>query len=172
MEHSILKKYVDEDMSIRQISNQTKKSPTTVRYWLNKYELKTNHQSIKEREIVDYNGFRKCPTCKTEKPITEYYNRRDKIGSGSHCKSCIKTSGRDRAREFKKKCVEYKGGKCEKCGYDKYIGAFDFHHINPLEKEYGISKVKHNTFNEKIKNELDKCILLCANCHREIHNEE
>lgn len=68
---------------------------------------------------------------------------------------------------IKKKCVEYKGGKCERCGYDKCIGALDFHHLDPSQKDFGIS-TNIKSF-DLIKKELDKCILLCANCHREEH---
>lgn len=70
----------------------------------------------------------------------------------------------------KEKAVEYKGGKCVKCGYDKCVKALEFHHLDPNEKDFGIS-INCNRAWEKIKIELDKCILVCANCHREIHNE-
>ena len=67
----------------------------------------------------------------------------------------------------KSKLVEYKGGKCEKCGYNKCVDALDFHHRNPDEKDFSIGG-KSWSF-ERLKNEVDKCILVCANCHREIH---
>ena len=74
-------------------------------------------------------------------------------------------------RQLKKiKCVEYKGGKCEICGYDKNYSALEFHHLDPNEKDFTISK--KNSSWENIKKELDKCILICANCHREIHNPD
>lgn len=64
-----------------------------------------------------------------------------------------------------------RGGKCEICGYDKNMSALEFHHNNPEEKDFEID-IRHfsNTSIEKLKNELSKCILVCANCHREIHN--
>lgn len=67
----------------------------------------------------------------------------------------------------KKDLVEYKGGKCEKCGYNKSVEALQFHHINPLDKDFTISG-KSWSF-EKLKEEVDKCIMLCANCHLEEH---
>lgn len=74
---------------------------------------------------------------------------------------------KNRRKELKILAVEYKGGSCCKCGYDRYIGALEFHHINPEEKDFVVSK---NTMSwEKMKKELDKCEMLCANCHREIH---
>lgn len=65
--------------------------------------------------------------------------------------------------------VEYKGGKCCICGYQKCIGALDLHHRNENEKEFGLSARGMTRSWEKIKEEADKCVLLCANCHREIH---
>lgn len=65
--------------------------------------------------------------------------------------------------------IEYKGGKCEICGYDKYKGALDLHHRNKSEKEFGLAMQGLSRSWEKMKKEADKCILLCANCHREVH---
>lgn len=64
-----------------------------------------------------------------------------------------------------------RGGKCEMCGYNKNIAALEFHHRNPEEKEFEID-MRHfsNTSLEKLKEEISKCTLLCANCHRELHN--
>jgi len=75
-------------------------------------------------------------------------------------------------REVKLKCIEYKGGKCIKCGYDKCPSALIFHHINPNEKDFGISESGYSRSFEKCKPELDKCILVCNRCHAEIHHEE
>ena len=72
----------------------------------------------------------------------------------------------------KKELVEYKGGKCEICEYSKDIlGAYDFHHIDPSKKEFSISQ--YTVLNiEKLKKEVDKCMLVCRNCHAEIHDKE
>ena len=60
------------------------------------------------------------------------------------------------------------GEKCCVCGYDKCISALEFHHLNPEEKEFSISTNSNISF-EKANKELKKCILVCSNCHREIH---
>ena len=65
--------------------------------------------------------------------------------------------------------IEYKGGKCVKCGYNKCNAALDFHHLDPTQKEFNLGSHGHTRSWERMKVELDKCILLCANCHREIH---
>ncbi len=70
-------------------------------------------------------------------------------------------------KRTKLKLVEYKGGKCQICGYNKSLNALHFHHLNPNEKDFSISG-KSLSF-EKLKSEVDKCILVCSNCHSEIH---
>jgi len=64
--------------------------------------------------------------------------------------------------------VEYKGGRCQICGYYRFQGALDLHHLNPEEKSFGIGDTGYTASWDRIRNELDKCILVCANCHREI----
>jgi len=73
-----------------------------------------------------------------------------------------------RRRKLKSMAIEYKGGRCQICGYAKYQGALDLHHINPAEKHFGMGDKGYTRSWEKIKAELDKCILVCANCHREV----
>ena len=66
--------------------------------------------------------------------------------------------------------IAYKGGKCERCGYNKTPRALEFHHLNPEEKDFGISEILTRSI-QSLKDEVDKCILLCSNCHAEIHEE-
>lgn len=67
--------------------------------------------------------------------------------------------------------IELFGGKCQKCGYDKNLSAFDFHHKDGYEKnfEIKIQYLKYKSIEEILK-EVNKCMLLCSNCHREEHN--
>ena len=62
--------------------------------------------------------------------------------------------------------MEYKGGKCIVCGYNRCITALEFHHLDPSEKDFAIGG--KTIAWDKLKVELDKCVLVCANCHREI----
>lgn len=73
----------------------------------------------------------------------------------------------ERKRVKKRKMIAYKGGKCSVCGYNKCPAALDFHHLNPETKSFNLGKIKGWLW-EKIVIELDKCILVCSNCHREI----
>jgi predicted transcriptional regulator len=76
-----------------------------------------------------------------------------------------------RRNKIKDLSIDYKGGFCVKCGYNKCKRALEFHHLNPLEKEFGISSKGYRKSWNIIKKELDKCILVCSNCHAEIHEE-
>lgn len=79
----------------------------------------------------------------------------------------------ERGIKRKLELINLKGGKCEVCGYNKNISSLEFHHKNPSEKSFPLD-VRHlsNTNIDKLKEEVAKCILLCANCHREIHNPD
>ena len=77
-----------------------------------------------------------------------------------------------RRKTLRQKGIEYKGGKCIFCGYNKYEGALDFHHVNESAKNFGLSEKGMTRSWARIKEELDKCILVCANCHRELHGKK
>jgi hypothetical protein len=91
-------------------------------------------------------------------------------GKRIRCKKCNTEAVVLRRQKIKLKAVEYKNGKCEICGYNKCVNAFEFHHRNPEEKDFAIGQRGHSRSWEKVKKEIDKCMLLCANCHREIHS--
>jgi 5-methylcytosine-specific restriction endonuclease McrA len=91
-------------------------------------------------------------------------------GGRYRCKKCRVVAVQKRRDVLKIKAVEYKGGKCERCGYSKYVGALDFHHVDPSQKDFAIASKGYTRSWEKVINELDKCIMLCSNCHREVHN--
>ena len=102
-------------------------------------------------------------TCKKcEQPFK--YSKGRKC-SKETCSKCYVKAFRDRT---KLKAIEYKGGKCIVCGYNKCPQALCFHHVNPTQKDFGISSGVNRNWNS-IKEELDKCVLLCQNCHHEFH---
>lgn len=97
-------------------------------------------------------------------PSTEKGEKDNRKEEQVHHKTTIRQA-------MKKQAVKLKGGKCERCGYDKCIAALDFHHLDPNEKEHKIGNGNTTSW-EKYLKEVEKCILLCANCHREEHANE
>lgn len=72
----------------------------------------------------------------------------------------------------KDRIIQSFGGQCGQCGYNKSRNALDLHHLDPSQKEFGIGRIRANPKSwEKIVSELRKCVLLCANCHREFHDD-
>ena len=73
-----------------------------------------------------------------------------------------------RRRRIRETAIEYSGGKCAICRYSKSKRALPFHHLDPKKKDFGLSEKGITRSWEKTTRELDKCILLCANCHMEV----
>ena len=74
-----------------------------------------------------------------------------------------------RRKDIKRMSLEYKGGACQVCGYDRGETALVFHHKESDGKDFGVASKGYTRSWEKVKQELDKCMLLCSNCHAEIH---
>lgn len=114
-----------------------------------------------------------CFKCKEEKPDADFYKSgRTKDGLHCYCKVCCRETTASRKREYKKRIVEYCGGKCVICGYDKCYAALEFHHPNPEAKEPDFRQIMKNSAFEKQKELVKGCMMLCANCHREIHQDK
>lgn len=109
-----------------------------------------------------------CSTCyeqvKKQSPVNKKYFTKEEVTKAN---TGYLTKTRTNNKEF---LVEYLGGECLCCGYKKNIKALEFHHLNPNEKEFTISN-KSNWSKQRLIQEADKCVLLCANCHREVHDE-
>ena len=112
-----------------------------------------------------------CTKCGKNLPIEEFNWRNKTKGTRrSECKYChsqymkqVYQKKKNDVQELKAKCT------CVKCG-DQRGYVLDFHHINPQEKENTIARMTSNNYTlEKVYQEIEKCIVLCANCHREFH---
>lgn len=170
MEKELLEQFIQNGVSANKIAKETKKSLTTVRYWLKKYNLITNFVSFKDPNYIHAPlEEKKCPNCEITKSVDEFHHRKDGKGVSPYCKKCTILQTMMRQKAFKQRCVDYKGGKCIHCEYNNSLVALEFHHVDPSKKDFSISNVRSLTFNNVIKEELDKCILLCSNCHREEH---
>lgn len=124
-----------------------------------------------------------CRVCNIEKDEKSFDKRYDASTRETRCRRCktearISANGpvkmplsysRERIRKRKQERVDYLGGKCIVCGYNKCIGALDFHHREPASKLFNLSDKLQTGLTKEITEELDKCDLLCANCHREVH---
>jgi hypothetical protein len=93
------------------------------------------------------------------------------LGGRSASKGGIYLKNKRNSR--KQTLIDLKGGKCKKCGYKKSLSALGFHHKEPMIKLFNISgkNLYLKSMDELIK-EAEKCDLLCANCHAELHDEE
>lgn len=168
MEKYTLIKLIEEGFSIRKIADSLNLPPTNIRYWLKKFELKTKH---KKQIVLE----KCCPKCNLIKSINDFYfhNTITRKRYGGYCKECSNNYHSKRVKEIKLKMIEYKGGKCERCKLtvdQSHYSVFEFHHIDPLTKDPYFHKIKYKNWNYII-NELNKCKLLCANCHRITHAE-
>lgn len=77
-----------------------------------------------------------------------------------------------RRKDIRQMALNYKGDVCQVCGYNKCESALVFHHIKSNEKDFGLSAKGYTRSWVKVKKELDKCLLVCSNCHAEIHSRQ
>lgn len=156
--------YISQGLSVKEIANQMQIGINSVKYWLKFYQLNTKHQEINYE----------CPAC-GQMPSSVF--------SPFCSKSCSETEyssnpnnylkQKTRAWTRKLKLVNEKGGGCQKCGYCENLAALEFHHINPENKSFNIDARKiGNTKWEIILKEVEKCILICSNCHAALHSPD
>ena len=147
-------------MSMNDISKDTKKSLTSIRYWCKKYDLKSQY-SFKNKTQKPH----KCSNCGETNP-TKFYGNKKRICAKCHNQYTIDT-GRKK-REF---IISNMGGKCVACGFDKYQSALQVHHLDPSKKDKTFSSIR-GWNKQRILNEIKDCILLCACCHSAVHSGE
>ena len=115
-----------------------------------------------------------CTDCKSEKPISEFYRSQShRLGVMCYCKNCFNKRCVQRWINRKIKAIQYKGSKCHRCQLHleaTHYAVFEFHHADPTTKDVDWTKMRLSSW-KKIMQELDKCVLLCANCHRITHVE-
>lgn len=102
----------------------------------------------------------KCGEIKPE----NFYGHKKKI-----CSKCHNEYTKGIGQEKRKKAILLMGGKCSICGYDKYYGCIDIHHIDPEQKDDKFKSLRGWSWN-RILEEIKNCIPLCRNCHGEVHN--
>lgn len=143
------------------------------------------HKKVIEGKLRCLRNRKFCLTCSPFKAHASLpIHRRGLLKDEDGCKSCGRPSrhkdGRLRRlcpycsvkayrQRVKKRAVEYKGGACVRCGYSKCIRALEFHHQDPSRKEFSIAGTHIGW--KRLRVELDKCDLVCSNCHAEIEEE-
>lgn len=131
---------------------------------------------------------KQCPQCKEVLARSNFHiSRSEHDGFSTYCKKCsvVKDASayqkqKDKLQlkrlELKKKCVDLLGGKCSRCGYDEFLAGLDFHHINGKDLNVAtlIARSARNTDSQlnRLFNEVEKCILLCRNCHNAYHAKQ
>lgn len=106
-----------------------------------------------------------CISCS---PFNVHNTKKDIDSEPKRKISCTSKCQKDKRTRLRERVLEYKGSKCEICGYDKCKQALEFHHLVKEDKLFSISSNCATYSWEKVREEVDKCILLCANCHREV----
>jgi transposase len=162
IERDVLVALVEEGLSVRQIAASQQLSATTVRHWLRKFGLRTQRAARRRnaepgaRELV-----RECARHGWTVWIRSAAGR-------LRCKRCRLEAVSARRRRVKEILVREAGGSCRLCGYDRYAGALQFHHVDPASKSFGIASGGNTPALDKVRAEAAKCVLLCANCHAEV----
>lgn len=154
IEQAVLEQMIADGLSTWAIAKKLDRSQFCVCWYLKKYRLKTKHKRKVRQDCCSYCG---------EEDKKAFYSDRFCM-----CKVCQKKYTQDRNQRLKQEFVDYKGGKCELCGYNKCLASLHFHHVDPKTKDPKWRSLLKKTL-EQVKEELDKCQLLCANCHGEVH---
>lgn len=149
MTYDVLKSKVDAGLSQRAIAGRLGVGHTTVRYWLKYHSLVTKPAVVKRKSHKDY-----CVLCQ----------RKTQCGR-RFCMSCWTRVRRCRTKLL---AIKLLGGKCVRCGWKGHPATFDFHHVGG--KDFAIGSAAHKSW-AVVWKELQKCELLCANCHRVEHSK-
>lgn len=147
--------------SINQFNKTGKRLSSKCKSCINEYSKEYRQRPDIKQKISKYHKEYKKDKIKRDiiNKRQREYNKTEKY------KSQKNSNRRIWSKTQKYKAILYKGGKCIICGYNKCQAALDFHHTDPLIKEGVKDYVKF----EQNKKELDKCVLVCCRCHREIH---
>ena len=157
----LLEELVEAGLSVRAIAERVGMSYATVQHWLKRHGLKTRRAS-QRRNPEARTIMRECAA----HGLTAFV----RYGPADHhrCEQCRKDRVVERRRKIKALLVEEAGGCCVLCGYDRHVGALQFHHLDPATKSFGLGLRGVARSLERCRAEARKCVLLCANCHAEV----
>lgn len=174
MDKEYLESLIEEGLSTYKIADRVGKCNSTVRYWIRKYNLEDRYKTTKGyKKRNNKSGARTvCLGCGEIISSKNGYYRNDRNGYYSYCRDCVSLRDSRKRLNFKKEAVNYRGGSCSKCGYIKNVTALEFHHLDSSLKTENYEKRFKNWGFERQKKELENCIIVCANCHRDIHSAD
>ena len=145
-------------MSTRDIAKTYNCSQSTIRYWLNKYNLSTDP---KPKPKLSH----RCKCGETDP--NKFYGRKKRM-----CAKCHNKRVMELGKEKRLEVIKLLGGKCVKCGYNEYKCSLDVHHMDPHKKDPHFSSWRGWSMTKIKKEIVGKCILLCKNCHAALHANE
>jgi 5-methylcytosine-specific restriction endonuclease McrA len=157
-----LEPLVARSYTVEQIAHELEFGATTVRYWLKRHGLTTARTIAPAPEERPEEILRRCQRHGVTVHVLAARGRRYR------CKRCRAEAVSARRRRVKLALVAEAGGACCLCGYDRYPGALQFHHINPAEKSFAIADRGLARSIDRARAEARKCVLVCANCHAEL----
>jgi transposase len=156
---------VSAGLTTRQIASRLNLSPSTVRHWLRRHGLRTHRARPEENHGErGTDAPRKSLVCPRHGSTEFALDTRGIY----RCLRCRSEAVSRRRRRLKEILVAEAGGRCCMCGYDRHIGALQFHHRNSDEKRFGVGERGLTRSLADVRAEVAKCDLLCANCHAEV----
>jgi 5-methylcytosine-specific restriction endonuclease McrA len=161
-----LRALVEGGATHREIATEFGVSAATVKHWLTKLGLRSlNGRGRRRVHPRAEPGVDTIRSFCARHGMTRF--RRDRRGS-YRCARCQSDAVAARRRQIKAILVKEAGGSCRLCGYDRYVGALQFHHLDPDAKRFALSVRGLTRSLEKAREEARKCVLLCSNCHAEV----
>jgi hypothetical protein len=161
MERARLEPLVLKGLSLRAIAKLLDTSTTNVRYWVRKYDLELKQKPFGSGYVPPQAAYL-CSGCGETEP-SKFYGHKRKV-----CGSCHNAYNIKQGQEKRLRAVRELGGRCFGCGFDRYTCSLDIHHKNPRAKDPNFRSLRGWSW-EHISAELQKCILVCKNCHAAIH---
>jgi hypothetical protein len=164
LDEEVLEILCDDGATLDQMADLLDRSTSTIRHWLDVYGLVTARPPhrrhigsvVKPKTIMD--------SCRHHGNTVFVLENR----GAYRCRKCRQEAVSRWRRRVKLRLVEEAGGSCRLCGYDRYQGALQFHHLDPGQKEFIISRQGVTRSLAEARREAAKCLLLCANCHAEV----
>jgi len=162
LERETLERFVARGWSMRAMARELDVSLGTVRHWMKRYRLTATAYVRRGQHVEKPPELRRA--CRRH-GLTAFTLTSQ---GGYRCKGCRSDAVSARRRRVKRILVDEAGGKCSLCGYDRYVGALEFHHVDPATKSFTLSHGGVTNSLARARLEASKCLLLCSNCHAEV----